>query len=210
MNLLRLSWGAGALPGFLAQHTGKAPADIALGYLNDAMLPYENEEFTEIDRYRLIEFGYAPTTVTARDIPSATAFAEILDGLDALYVCGGETFVLLDNLRRNGLADVLIKKVRAGLPYIGLSAGAVIAGASIEPVSTMDDPASAPGLTDYRGLGFVDTSIIPHADGRIELFPSDLIAETVRIYSPRFDLTLLHDDQALLVNEDETVLVESR
>ena len=105
---------------------------------------------------------------------------------------------------------MLIKKVRAGLPYIGLSAGAVIAGASIEPVSTMDDPASAPGLTDYRGLGFVDTSIIPHADGRIELFPSDLIAETVRIYSPRFDLTLLHDDQALLVNEDETVLVESR
>ena len=96
MNLLLLSWGAGALPGFLAQHTGKAPADIALGYLNDAMLPYENEEFTEIDRYRLIEFGYAPTTVTARDIPSATAFAEILDGLDALYVCGGETFVLLE------------------------------------------------------------------------------------------------------------------
>ena len=59
----------------------------------------------------------------ARDIPSATAFAEILDGLDALYVCGGETFVLLDNLRRDGLADVLVEKVRAGLPYIGLSAG---------------------------------------------------------------------------------------
>ncbi|RTL05849.1 MAG: peptidase S51 dipeptidase E [Acidimicrobiia bacterium] len=210
VNLLLLSWGAGALPRFLAEHTGKAPAEIRLGYLNDAMLPYEDAEFTEIDRYRLIDFGYAPETITARDIPSATAFAEILDGLDALYVCGGETFVLLDNLRRDGLADVLVEKVRAGLPYIGLSAGAVIAGASIEPVSTMDDPATAPDLTDYRGLEFVDTSIIPHADGRIELFPPELIAETVRIYAPRFDLTLLHDDQALLVNDDATVLVESR
>lgn len=210
MNLLLLSWGASAVPGFLADHTGKEPADVRLGYLNDAMLPYQNEEFVEIDRYRLIDFGYRPITVTARDVPTAESFADILDGLDALYVCGGETFVLLDHLRRNSLADVLIDKVRDGLPYIGLSAGAVIAGASIEPVSTMDDPTSAPGLSDYRGLCFVGTSIIPHADGRIELFPPELIADTVREYSPRFDLTLLHDDQALLVSGDEVTVVESR
>ena len=40
MKALLLSWGAGALPGFLDRHTGKAPADIRLGYLNDAMLPF--------------------------------------------------------------------------------------------------------------------------------------------------------------------------
>ena len=210
MNLLLLSWGASAVPGFLADHTGKEPADVRLGYLNDAMLPYQNDEFVEIDRYRLIDFGYRPITVTARDVPSVESFAEILDGLDALYVCGGETFVLLDHLRRRGLAEVLAERIRGGLPYIGLSAGAVIAGASVEPVAAMDDPASAPGLTDYRGLGLIGTSIIPHADGRIELFPPELIADTVREYSPRFDLTLLHDDQALLVSGDDVTVVESR
>lgn len=209
MNLLLLSWGAGALPGFLTEHTGREPAATRLGYLDDAMLPFADSDFVEIDRYRLVDLGYAPITVTARDIGSTAEFAAILDDLDALYVCGGETFVLLANLRRHGLDEVLAAKVRAGLPYIGLSAGAVIAGQSIEPVSTMDDPASAPDLTDYRGLGLVDTSVIPHADGRIELFPPALIAETIQTYSPRFDLTLLHDDQALLVHDDQVTVVES-
>lgn len=210
MNLLLLSWGAGALPGFLARTTGKTAEQTRLGYLNDAALPYEDAEFVNIDRYRLIDFGYRPTTITARDVPTAAEFADVLDGLDALYVCGGETFVLLGNLRARGLDEVLVEKVRDGLPYIGLSAGTVIAGASAEPASLMDDPSLAPGLTDHRGLGLVGTSIVPHADGRIELFPPELIAEVSRVYSPRLQLTLLHDDQALVVSDDAIDIVESR
>lgn len=209
MNLLLLSWGIGALGDFLADRTGTPPADARLGYLNDAALPYAGEEFAGIEDARLVELGYRPIPVTARDVESAERFGEILDGLDALYVCGGETFVLLDHLRRNGLAEVLIDKVRAGLPYIGLSAGAVIAGASAEPVSLLDDPALAPGLTDQRGLGLVAASILPHADGKIPLFPPPVIAEVVEKYGESFDLLLLNDDQALLVTDDGATLIPS-
>lgn len=38
---------------------------------------------------------------------------------------------LMAVLRRTGAAPILIKWVRAGLPYIGASAGAVIMGTSI-------------------------------------------------------------------------------
>lgn len=210
MNLLLLSWGAGALDPFLAKHTGKAPTELRFGYLNDAVLPFAEEEFVSIEPYRLQESGYRPRTITARDIPSADEFGAILDDLDVLYVCGGETFVLMDHLRRNGLADVLVEKVRGGLPYVGLSAGAVIAGASIEPVSLLDDPASAPGLTDHSGLGFVDTSIVPHADGKIDLFPPESFDRIRDAYADRFDLTFLHDDQALLVTDAGVTLIESR
>ena len=215
MKALLLSWGAGALPGFLDRHTGKAPADIRLGYLNDAMLPFAGEDFAGTERGRLEQLGYRPRTITAGEIGSADEFAAILDELDALYVCGGETFVLLANLRRHGLDDVLVRKVRAGegnstpLPYIGLSAGAVIAGSSIEPVSLMDDPASAPDLTYYRGLGFVDTAIVPHADSKIELFPPELFVKIDQTYSPRHQLTFLNDDQAILVEGTQTTVVES-
>ncbi|MFT3663092.1 MAG: Type 1 glutamine amidotransferase-like domain-containing protein [Gordonia sp. (in: high G+C Gram-positive bacteria)] len=209
MNLLLLSWGAGALPEFLAKHTGKAPADVRLGFLNDAVLPFSEEEFASIEPYRLRDLGYRPTTITARDVPTAAEFARVLDSLDALYVCGGETFVLMDHLRRNGLADVLVAKVRDGLPYVGLSAGAVIAGASIEPVSLMDDPTTAPELTDHRGLGFVATSIVPHADGKIEIFPPELIDRVRETYADRFDLVFLPDDRALLVSDDEVALIAS-
>ncbi len=209
MNLLLLSWGASALPAFVAEHTGKAPADVEFGFLNDAAAPFAETEFVSIEPYRLREAGYRPQPITARDIASAAEFADLLDALDVLYVCGGETFVLMDHLRRNGLDEVLAAKVRGGLPYVGLSAGAVIAGASLEPVSLMDRPALAPGLTDHRGLGLVDTSIVPHADGRIELFPPELIDRVRREYGPRLDLTLLPDDRALLVSGDAVSLIPS-
>ncbi|MBD0020964.1 peptidase S51 dipeptidase E [Gordonia pseudamarae] len=215
MKALLLSWGAGAVPGFLDRHTGKAPADVRLGYLNDAMLPFAGQDFAGTEHGRLEQLGYRPRSITAGEIGSADELATILDELDALYVCGGETFVLLGNLRRHGLDEVLIDKVRPGegtstsLPYIGLSAGAVIAGTSIEPVSLMDDPASAPDLTDYRGLGFVDTAIVPHADSKIDLFPPTLFSEIDRTYSPRHQLTFLNDDQAILVEGTQTTIIES-
>lgn len=209
MKLLLLSWGLGAVPAFLAEHTGRRPADVRLGYLNNAMAPFADSDFVESDRHRLTALGYRPETITASEVATADDFAAILDRLDALYVCGGETFVLLEALRRGGLADVLVAKVRAGLPYLGLSAGAVIAGLSAEPASLMDDPSLAPGLTDHRGLGLVATSLVPHADGRIDLFPPELVDRVRRIYGPRLDLTFLDDDRALLVSGEQTVLIPS-
>lgn len=209
MNLLLLSWGIGALPEFLTARTGKAPADVRLGYLNDAALPYAGMDFAQIEHDRLVALGYRPIPITARDTGSSDQLGEILDGLDALYVCGGETFVLLDHLRRNGLAAVLIDRVRGGLPYVGLSAGSVIAGASAEPITLMDDPATAPDLVDHSGLGFLDTSVVPHADGKLEPFPPQLIAEIERTFSDRHRLTLLRDDQALLVTDHGVTVVES-
>lgn len=73
----------------------------------------------------------------------------------------------------------------------------------------MDNPASAPDLTDYRGLGFVDTAIVPHADSKIDLFPPELFVTIDRTYSPRHRLTYLNDDRAILVEGTQTTLVES-
>lgn len=209
MNLLLLSLGAGALPEFLAKNVGIPAERMRLGYLNDAVLPFLDAEWAKWEDFRLTQLGYQPITITARDIGSADEFAAILDGLDAIYVAGGETFVLLDNLRRNGLAEVLIEKVRAGLPYIGLSAGAVIAGGSAEPVSTLDNPALAPDLADWSGLGLIAPSVLPHADGKVPVFGPELIAEVIATYGKTHDLLLLNDDQALLVHDDELTVVPS-
>lgn len=209
MRLLLLSWGIGALPEFLDTAVDRSRADLRLGYLNDAALPYGDAEFAAIDRTRLTALGYRPEVVTARDYACAEDFADRLDRLDALYVCGGETYVLLDHLRRGGLDRVLTDRVRGGLPYVGLSAGAVLAGASTEPVSLMDDLSTAPGLTDLRGLGLLEASVVPHADGAIPQYPASLISRVVDTYGPRMPLLLLHDDQALLVTDGDVTVIDS-
>ena len=51
--------------------------------------------------------------------------------IDALFVGGGNTFCLLQQCRERGLLEQIRERVRAGIPYIGWSAGANLACPSI-------------------------------------------------------------------------------
>lgn len=209
MNLLLLSLGTGAVPGFIETRVQCPAEQVRLGYLNDAAAPFLDEDFIGSERDRLAELGYLLTDITAAGYATAAEFGEAIEGLDAIYVCGGSTFALLGALRRTGAGRVLTGAVTAGLPYIGSSAGSVIAGPSIEPVSLMDDPADAPGLSDYTGLGFIDTVVIPHADGALPPYPPELIEQVRRTYAASYPLTFLSDDQALLVANSTRRIISS-
>lgn len=201
MQLLLLSLGSGAVPGFIAKHVPPDADPVRLGYLADAALQYAGQPFAVAERERLIRLGFELVDLTAGEHRRAQDFDRALDGIDALYVAGGSSFALLAALRRNGSDHVLIDRVRGGLPYIGSSAGSVVTGLSIEPLSLMDDPGDAPDLVDYAGLGLVDTVVIPHADGALPPFPPSLINDIVARYGARFPLTLVRDDEAILVED---------
>lgn len=209
VDLLLLSWGTSAIEPFLAECTGRRPGDVRVGVIDDASIPFGDNGFVVYEREQLTGFGYEVSTIRAREAASPAQFGAALDALDAVYVCAGETFVLLDSLHRGGLREVLADRVRAGLPYLGLSAGAVIAGPSAEPVSLMDDPSLAPDLSDYRGLGLIDSVPIPHADGAIPTYPPELFDQLRRRYGHRFPLTFINDDQALRVRDTTELVIES-
>ena len=199
MRLLLLSLGIGSVPEFLAVVSPRSAGPLRLAYVGDAARPFVEESFVQAEREQLSALGHDLIDTSLGDL-SPAGVAAVLDTTDAVYVAGGSTFALLAAMRTSGADKVLVERVRAGLPYIGSSAGSVVAGPSIEPVSLMDDPADAPGLTDRTGLGLVDTVVIPHADGALPPYPPTLIAETVQRYQRSYPLTLLEDDQALLVD----------
>lgn len=209
MHLLLLSLGVGAVPEFIAAHTDRPADEIHIGYLNDAARPYTSEEFVAAERAQLAELGYRLTDFTAADFDDAETFGAALDDFDVLYVAGGNTFALLASLRRRGADAVLIEKVRAGLPYIGSSAGSIVTGPGLEPVSIMDNPSEAPELTDRDGLGLVDTVVIPHADGALPPYPPELITQIKQTYDSEYPLTFLDDDQALLIDDASPRLIAS-
>ncbi|MFF1946447.1 Type 1 glutamine amidotransferase-like domain-containing protein [Rhodococcus qingshengii] len=209
MPLLLLSLGVGAVPAFVSAHINRPADEIRIGYLNDAAHPYSGEEFVDAERKQLATLGYSLTDIAAGDHDQASTFRSVLDSLDAIYVAGGNTFVLLSALRRNGTGDVLVEKVRAGLPYIGSSAGSIITGPSIEPASLMDDPTDAPDLIDRAGLALVSTVVIPHADGALPPYPPELITQIKETYETDYPLIFVNDDQALLVEGDSPRLIPS-
>lgn len=205
MNLLLLSINSGAVPDFLAQCTGKQPRQIRLGYITDAA---EGMPFAAVEREGVEALGYDVIDICARR-STAEDFASLLDTLDAIYVAGGETFVLLEALRSNGTGDLLADRVRTGLPYIGCSAGSIIAGPTITPAELMDDRESAPGLLSDDGLNLIDKVVIPHADGQLPPYPPELIERIISTYGDRYPLLTLRDDQALWVTSDTSKVITS-
>ncbi|KAB1636161.1 Type 1 glutamine amidotransferase-like domain-containing protein [Pseudoclavibacter terrae] len=207
MKILLLSRCTGAVAPFLAESTGAA-APLRLGYIDDAQAAFSEAPFVRAERDAVAKLGHEILGITVRNLDPAE-FERVLEGLDAVYAASGSTFALLEALRVSGCDVPLVRFVRAGLPYVGSSAGSIIAGPDITPASLMDDPADAPTLTDLAGLGLVEQTVIPHADGHLPPYPPELIRRTVDTYGPDYPLVLLADDQALVATGTGARVIES-
>ena len=99
---------------------------------------------------RLGEMGYAVESVHSD--PAALRRA------DAVFVGGGNTFRLLHRLYATGLLDTIRARTTEGMPYVGSSAGSIVAGPTI--MTTKDMPIVQP--PSFDALALVPFQISPH------------------------------------------------
>jgi len=82
---------------------------------------------------------------------------------DAIYVCGGNTFLYMYFLRKTGWDKIIKNLVKNGCFYFGISAGSVIAGKRIDIANIGSNPdENIVNLKNYRGLNLVPFCIYPH------------------------------------------------
>jgi len=94
----------------------------------------------------------------------AEQIEEDLSGADVVFVGGGNTQYLHEQLQCTGADDIIRTLVKNGTWYLGKSAGAIVAGPSIEPRGfLMDSMASAP-IKNPQGLGLTNVYPLPHID----------------------------------------------
>jgi dipeptidase E len=96
--------------------------------------------------------------IDVRGVRPERAEAAVVEGAEALFVGGGNTFRLLDTLQRTDLLAAIRRRARRGMPYLGASAGTNVAGPTIK--TTNDMPIVQPAT--FAALDLVPFQINPH------------------------------------------------
>ncbi|SPJ34985.1 Type 1 glutamine amidotransferase-like domain-containing protein [Kushneria phyllosphaerae] len=117
---------------------------------------------------------------------------------DYVYVSGGNTFYLLQELKRTGADRLIIEQIKSGKTYIGESAGAVVLAADIEYIGALDDSKTAPNLDSYASLGVIEFYPLPHHTN----FPfKKAVEQTQQDYSEHLDLRPFSNAEAIVMKD---------
>ena len=161
----------------------------------------------------LSDFGKTAIKSTGLDVRrldvSAASYhkiKEILRDSDYIYVSGGNTFFLLQELKRTGADKILLEEINKGKFYIGESAGAVIAAHDIGYIKEMDNQKKGSSLKDFKGLGITDFYTLPHYENPRFKKAAERI---IRKYSARIDLKAISDRQAIFAEDDKIDILNS-
>ncbi len=122
---------------------------------------------------------------------------------DFIYVTGGNTFFLLQELKRTGADKLILEEIAKGKLYIGESAGAVLTSPNISYIQSMDSVKKATNLTNYDALNLVDFSILPHYNN----VPfKEVTQKIVADYAGKSTMRPISNQEAILVRDKEVSL----
>lgn len=109
-------------------------------------------------RERFERMGYGCDSLHEAAERGSAAAREAIRAAQAVFTGGGNTFRLLDALQRLELLVPLRERARAGMPYLGASAGSNLACPTL--MTTNDMPIVQP--PSFEALGLVPFQINPH------------------------------------------------
>ena len=161
------------------------------GYIDDALQTFA-------------DLGFQVEILDISACDRETAQAKIFQS-KLLYISGGNTFYLLQELKKKQLLSLIKEQIADGMVYVGESAGAIITAKDIDYNKLMDDKSVAEELSNTEGLNEVDFYVLPHLGE--EPFVESAQA-TLDTYSDQLNLFPLNNRQAVLVEGEEVKVLE--
>ncbi|UNY97350.1 dipeptidase PepE [Zhouia spongiae] len=122
-------------------------------------VPYARAGGLTHDEYTAIaQEGFKKINKKVRGIHTFTDPVVAVQNAGAIFVGGGNTFLLVTMLYNHNLMEVIRRAVLDGTPYLGTSAGSNITGLTMQ--TTNDMPIVYP--PSFKTLGLVPFNINPH------------------------------------------------
>lgn len=123
---------------------------------------------------------------------------EILRDASLVYIPGGNTFLLNHRLHISGVMPYLKKKVQAGLPLVGFSAGAIVCGPNILTSNDLNTV----GTSFFEGLNVTPFNFSPH-------YPLDSHGQLVKD-EWLSDYHFFHDNPVIMLTDGAHVRVDGK
>ena len=122
---------------------------------------------------------------------------------DVIYFTGGNSFFLIDQLRKTGIDELLKKEIMNGKLMVGESAGAIICAPNISYIERMDEKPEGYSQNDDSGLNLVDFYVLPH------YFTAPFKKVTEKILAEFSDLNIcpINNHQAIIVNDESSKVI---
>ena len=128
-----------------------------------------------------------------------------LHSYDLIWVLGGNSFVIRSEIEKTGFDNVIRNSLNQGKTYGGESAGAIIAGNSLEGIEAADDPKFAEKVI-YQGMNLTNHFILPHVGNQQY---SEAINIAKRTHKDDKSMIELTDSQVYLVKGGSTRVLSS-
>jgi len=145
----------------------------------------------------LVELGILNENILEANINNNLNLEKFRD-YEIIYFCGGNTYYLLDRIRKTKFDKLIKESVNEGKLYLGVSAGSIIAGENIDIAGWgSEGDKNEVELKDLSGLEFTNISIFPHYKDELKKEVEDF---RKMVNSP---VEGLHDGEAILIIGDK-------
>lgn len=179
----------------------KPAYDITLAFITTAAKPQENIDYAKEDYRIMKEMGFNIQEVDI-DNKKESELMKMLELKDIIFVEGGNTYYLLNSMRKCNFGKIAKKLIKKGKVYFGSSAGSIVAGKSIKTAGWLGDE-NITKLKNLRGLGLVSFNIFVHYSPEM----AEKIKKELPFKWQRRKFKFLTDEQAILVQSKNTILL---
>ena len=174
-------------------------------------VPYARPDgVAEEDYFAMAQKRLAAMGIDAICAPPEGITADTLKYAGGIFVGGGHTPTLLGKLQETGSLDIIREAVENGMPYLGSSAGTLIACPTIKTNNDMPGPAA--DFIDLRSLGVIGAQVNCHYldnsmhDPKHQGETRDTRLKEFCAFNPGKAVMGLYEGQALRVKGDVTEL----
>lgn len=133
--------------------------------------------------------------------------AQRLNGIDLVWVSGGNTFDLRIAMRRSGFDETLRSLIAKDIVYGGCSAGICVLSQTLRGYDITDSPEGNPygEETMWEGIGLIDWMFVPHFDSDHE--ESEDAMKEIAYYTGRhLAYKTLRDGESFVIMDPDKAL----